>query len=125
MPVRVALGQVLAAARKRRYCSIRSSELLGRLGRAQLVELLDLLAGQHQPRLQLEQRGDQDEELGRGLEIELVGGLQVVHVGDHDLGQVHFEQVQFLPQDQGEQQIEGPRKDVEVSSSRRCAPRGD
>ena len=45
-------------------------QLGGGLARVEL-DLLDLLAGQHQPRLQLEQRRDQHEELGRGLEVEL------------------------------------------------------
>ena len=71
-------------------------------------------AGQHQPRLELQQRRDQHEELGRRLEIELALGLQVVDVGDHDLGQLDFEQVELLPQDQREEQVEGTREDVEV-----------
>ena len=75
-------------------------QLLRRLGGRQLVELLDLLARQHQPRLELEQRGDQDEELGRGLEVELVARLQVVEVGDDHLGQLDLEQVELLAEDQ-------------------------
>ncbi len=89
-------------------------QLLGGLARVELDQLLHLLAGQQQPRLQLEQRGDQHEELGRGLEIELAAALEVVDVGDHDLGEVDLEQVDLLAQDQRQQQVERAGEHVEV-----------
>ena len=99
-------------------------QLLGRLGRRQVVELLDLLARQHQARLQLQQRGDQHEELGRGLEVQLVARLQMVQVGEHDLGQLDLEQVQLVAQDQRQQQVERPGEDVEVQLQRVIAVEG-
>src|SRR5262249_36257436 len=72
------------------------------------------LGGEHQPRLELEQRGDQDQELGCGLEVELVGRLQVIQVGDDDLGEVDLQQVELLAQDERQQQVEGTGEDVEV-----------
>jgi hypothetical protein len=90
-------------------------QLLGGLGRCQLVKLVEhLRARQHQPRLELEQRRDQHQELGRRLEVELALGLQVIDVGDHDLGQLDLQQVELLAQDQGQQQVERAREDVEV-----------
>ena len=103
--------------RRRRAVAVRveqpREQLLGRLAGVELDQLL-LLAGQHQPRLQLEQRGDQDEELGRRLELELAALLEVVDVGDHDLGEVDLEQVDLLAQDQRQQQVERTREHVEV-----------
>ena len=110
----VALGEVPAGAAEARVLQHPLEQLLGRLGGRELVELGQLLAGQHQPRLELEQRGDQHQELGRGLEVELLAGLQVVQVGDDDVGQLDLEQVHVLAQDQREQQVERPREDVEV-----------
>src|ERR1700722_9936016 len=88
-------------------------ELVRRLA---LVELqrLDLLAGQHQARLQLEQRRDQDQELGRRVEVELPATLEMVDVGDHDLRQVHLEQVDLLAEDQRQQQVERTGEHVQV-----------
>ena len=107
-------GEVPARAAEARVGEHPLQQLLGRLGRHQLVELVDLLARQHQPRLELEQRRDQDEELGRGLEVELVAGLEMVDVGEHDLGQLDLEQVELLAQDEREQEVERPGEDVEV-----------
>ena len=112
--MRVPLGQVRAGAAEARVLQHPLDQLLGGLGGRELVELLDLLAGQHQPRLELQQRRDQHQELGRGLEVELLQRLQVVEVGDDDLGEVDLEQVQLLAQDQREEQVEGTGEDVEV-----------
>ena len=112
--VRVALGQVRARAAEADVLQHPLHQFLGRLGGRQLVELLDLLAGEHQPRLELQQRRDQHEELRRGLQIELVERLEMVQVGDDDLGEIDLEQVELLPQDQREQQVKGTREDVEV-----------
>ena len=93
-------------------------QLVRRLGRHQLVELVDLLAGQHQARLQLQQRRDQHQELRRRLEVQLPLRLQVVDVGEHDVGEVHLEQIELLAQDQRQQQVEGAGEDVEVELER-------
>ena len=92
-------------------------QLLGGLAGLEVEQLL-VLARQHQARLQLEQRGDQDEELGGDLEVELAAGLEVVEVAEHDVGQLDLEQVDLLAQDEGQQQVEGPAEDLEVELER-------
>jgi hypothetical protein len=82
------------------------------------VEAVVVVGGEHQPRLQLEQRGDQDEELGGRLEIELTGSLEVLDVGQHDLRQVDLEQVDLLPQHERQEQVERPVEDLEVEVER-------
>ena len=74
---------------------------------------------EQQPRLQLEQRGDQHEELGRRLEVELAARLEVVEVGEHDVGELDLEQVDLLAQDERQQQVERAREDLEVELERR------
>jgi len=44
--------------------------------------------------------------------------LEVVEVGEHDLGQVELEQVDLLAQDEGEQEVEGAVEDLEVELQR-------
>ena len=73
---------------------------------------------QHQPRLQLEQRGDQHDELGRGLEVELAARFEVVEVGQHDLGQLQLEQVDLFAQHERQQQVERAAEDLEVQLER-------
>ena len=92
-------------------------QLLDRLLRLE-VEALHLLARQHQARLQLQQRGDQDQELGRRLEVELAARLEALDVGEHDLGEVDLEQVDLLVQDQRDEQVERPLEDVEIEMNR-------
>ena len=82
------------------------------------VEPLLVVRGQHQPRLQLEQRGDQDEELGGGLEVELTRALEVLDVGEHDLGEVDLEEVDLLLQHQRQEQVERPVEDLQVEVER-------
>ena len=88
-------------------------QLLDRLLGFQRLEAL-LLARQHQARLELQQGGDQDEEFGRDLEVELTRLLEVVDVGDDDLAELQLEQADLLAQDDGEEEVEGPGEDVEV-----------
>ena len=71
-------------------------------------ELL-LVGASMQTRLELEQRGDQHDELGRRLQVELAAGLEVVEVGEHDVAQLELEQVDLLAQDEREQQVERAR----------------
>jgi hypothetical protein len=87
--------------------------LRGLLG-LQVAQLVLLLARQQQAGLQLEQRGDQDEELRGDLEVQLAARLEVVEVGEDDLGEVDLEQVDLLLEDQGEQQVERPAEHLQV-----------
>ena len=95
-------------------------QLLGRLLRAR-GRGPPLLGGQHQARLQLQQRRDQDQELGRRLEVQLAARLEPLDVGEHDLGEVDLEQVDVLVQDQRDEQVERPLEDVEVEGDRPSA----
>ena len=67
----VPLAQVRARGPEARVLQHPLDELLGRLGGRELVELLDLLAREHQARLELQQRRDQHQELRRGLQVQL------------------------------------------------------
>ncbi len=71
-------------------------QLLGGLGGLDVEQLLVLLAGEHQTRLELQQGGDQHDELSGGLEIELTAGLEVVEVGEHDLGELQLQEVDLF-----------------------------
>jgi hypothetical protein len=93
-------------------------QLLDRLPRLELELVRYLLARQHQPRLELEQSGDQDQELGRRLEIQLPGPLEMLDVGEHDLGQVDLEQVDLLAQHERQEQVERPLEDLELEVER-------
>ena len=92
-------------------------QLLGGLLRLQ-VELVVVLGRQHQPRLELEQRRYQDEELGGRLQIELAAALQVLNVGEHDVREVDLEQVDLFPEDQRQEQVEGTVEDLEIEVER-------
>ena len=48
------------------------------------------------------------------LEIELAAGLEVVEVGEHDLGELQLQQVDLFAQHQRQQQVEGTAEDVQV-----------
>ena len=109
--------QQAAEVRRRRAVAARvehpRKQLLGsRLGLD--VELLFLLAEQHQARLQLKQRRDQHDEFGRRLELELAARFEVVEVCEHDLGELQLEQVDLFAQHQREQQVERAREEVEI-----------
>jgi hypothetical protein len=82
------------------------------------VEALLLVGGEHEPRLQLQERGDQDEELGGRLEVELAGALEELDVGEHDLRQIDLEEVDLLLQDQRQKEVERPVEDLEVKVER-------
>src|SRR5262249_58535536 len=59
--------------------------------------------------------------LGGGLELELAAAVEVVEVGEHDVGQLQLEQVYLLAQDERQQQVEGPGEDVQVQLEGRDA----
>ena len=107
---RAARAQAAAGAAEAARLEHPLQQLLGGLGGLQLVAAPRSSRGQHQPRLQLQQRRDQHQELGRRLEVELARGLQVVEVGEHDLGQLHLQQVDLLAQDQRQQEVERARR---------------
>src|SRR5205085_6333980 len=77
------------------------------------------LAREHQPRLQLEQRGDQQHEFRRRLEVELAARLEVVEVREHDVRERELEQIDLFAQHQRQQQVERTREDVEIELYRR------
>ena len=90
-------------------------QLLGRLLRSQqLGVLVVLLAAQQQPRLELQQRRDQHQELGRRLQLQLALALQPIDVGEHDLGQLDLGQVELLAQNERYEQVEGAVEAVEI-----------
>ena len=88
-------------------------ELLGRLLGLELREL-GVLAREQPARLQLEQRGDQHQELAAGVEVELLPLGEPLDERDHDLRQVDLGERQLLPQDERQQQVERPLERIEV-----------
>ena len=87
---------------------------LGRgFGRVEILEIR-LLAGEQRAGLQLQQRRDQDEELAAGVEVELLALGQPLEEGEHDAGDIHLAQVELVPQDEREQQVEGTLERLEV-----------
>src|SRR4029077_15607407 len=73
-----------------------------------------VLTREQQARLELEQRGDEHDELGGALEVELAGGLEMVEIGEHDIGELQLEEVDLLAQHECQQQVEGAGEDVEI-----------
>ena len=88
-------------------------QLLGRLARIEVEQVL-VLGGQHQPRFELQQRGDEDEELRCDLEVEFAACFQDVHVRQDDVGQLDFQQVDLLTEDERQKEIEGAAEDFQV-----------
>ena len=92
-------------------------QLVGRLAGVEIEPLL-LLAREHQPRLELEQRSDQHEELGGGFQVQLTRALQMLDVGEHDVREVDLEQVDLLPENQRQEEVEGSVEDLEIEVER-------
>ena len=107
------VGQVLGRAPVAARLEHARQQLLGRLAGLE-VEQLVLLARQHEPRLELQQGRDEDEELGGRLEVELAAALEEVEVAQDDVGQLDLEQVDLLAQDERQQQVERPGEDLQV-----------
>ena len=79
------------------------------LPQGQLVVEVEVgLVGQQSPRLQLDERRRDEQELGGDLEVELLELGQLGQVGVDDGRQRHLVEVDLLAQDEVEQQIEGP-----------------
>ncbi len=108
-----ARGQVVGGAAVAARLEHPRQQLLGGLAGLEIQQLL-VVARQHEPRLELQQRGDQHEELRRDLEIELAARREVVEVGDDDLRELHLEQVDLLAQDERQQQVKRPGEDLEI-----------
>src|SRR5205085_4681357 len=85
-------------------------ELLRGLFRLELRELRRLV-GEERPRLQLEERGDEDEELAAGLEVDR---LEALAERDDDLGHVHLGRRELLLQDERQEEVERALEGVEV-----------
>ena len=117
-------GQVLGGAPVAARVEQAGEQLLGGLVGREVQQLL-VLARQHEAGLQLEQRRDEHEELGGDLEVELPAGLEVVEVGQDDVGQLDLEQVDLLAQDEGQEQVERPAEDLEVELERGDGHPGD
>ena len=88
-------------------------QLLGGLLRLELGEL-GILLGEERARLQLEQGGDQDEELAAGLEIELIAVGEPLDERDHYCGDVDLGRLELLLEDERQEQVERPLEGVEV-----------
>ena len=99
-----------------------SEQLVGRLLGSEL-RLVVLGRRQKEARLELEQRRDQDEELGRRIEVELAGPLEVLEIGDHDLAERNLGQAHLLPEHDRHQEVEGAREHVEVELELRSSHR--
>ncbi len=82
------------------------------LPQRQLVVEVDVLVTRQKPlRLQLDERRGDEEELGRHLEVEVLHARQLVEVGVDDAGELHLVEVDLFPQDEVEQEVEGPLED--------------
>ena len=88
-------------------------ELLGRLLRAEVGELGGLV-GEERARLQLEQRGDEDEELAARLQVERLSLCEQLDEGDDDRGDVDLGEVELLAQDERQEEVERPLEGVQV-----------
>src|SRR5215213_3306288 len=102
-------GNVLRAAVLREP----SREFLRRLLGLELGQL-GVLVGKEAARLQLEQRGDQDQELAAGLEVELVALRQALDERRHDPGQIDVAKGDLLAQDERQEEVERPLERVEI-----------
>ena len=88
-------------------------ELLGRFLGLQLVEL-QRLVGEKPSRLQLEQPGEQDEELAARVEVELIAFSEPLDERHHDAGHVDLGRVELLLQQQRQEQVERTLEGIEV-----------
>ena len=92
-------------------------EPLGQLVRSLLgIEILEveLLGAEELAGLQLEERGDEHEELAAGLEVELVALGEPLDERRDDVGDGHVGQLELLAEDQGQEQVERALKGIKV-----------
>ena len=80
-----------------------------------LVEVDVVSTGQQSPRLQLDERRGDEQELGRDVEVEPLGlgrdAVELGEVGVDDRAERHLVEVDLLSQDQVEQEVEGALED--------------
>ena len=88
-------------------------ELFGRLFRLELGQL-GVLLGEQLPRLQLQQSGDEDEELATGVEVELFPLRETPDEGDDDVRDVDLGRADRVLEEQGQEEVEGALECVEV-----------
>ena len=69
-------------------------------------------SGQEPAGLQLDQRGGDEQELRGHVQVHGLQPLDLGQVGVHDAGQRDLVEVDLLPQDQVQQQVEGPVEDL-------------
>ena len=79
------------------------------------LEILEVgLGAEELAGLQLEQRRDEHEELAAGLEVELVALGEPLDERGDDLGDGHVGQLELLPEDQRQEQVERALKGIKV-----------
>ena len=88
-------------------------ELLGSLFRLELGELC-LLVGEEMPRLELEERRDEDEELAAGVEIELAALGESLDECDDDPGHVDLGRLDRVLEQERQEEVERPLEGIEV-----------
>ena len=111
-PARRSASQAAASFIRRYSASRRASSSAASSGSSSASSASS--SGKSAAGLQLEQRGDQNEELAAGLEIELVPLGEALDEGDHDRRHVDLGRLELLFQEQREQQVEGALERVEV-----------
>ena len=79
-----------------------------------IVEIRLLVLGQQLPRLQLEQRRDEHEELPGGLEVELLPLEQALDERDDDLRDLDVGERELLAQHERQEEVERPLERVEI-----------
>ena len=85
-----------------------------RLVGVEVQRVLALAEPEQRPHLQLEQPGHEHEELAAGLEVELPLLVQALDERQDDLRHVHVRQLELLPEDERQQQVERPLEGVQV-----------
>src|SRR5918993_1995330 len=88
-------------------------ELFRCLFRLELAELRSLV-GEERPRLQLEERRDEHEELAARLEVELVALRHTLDEGEHDRSDVDLARSELLLEQEREKEVEGSLERVEL-----------
>ena len=97
----------------RRYSASRRGELLRGLLGLELAELGGLV-GEERARLELEQRGHEDEELAARLQVELVALGEALDEREDDRSDVDLPRLELLLQEQRQEEVERPFEGVEL-----------
>ena len=122
-----ALGEPLRSLFRAPVLGQTAGELFGRDLRLELGQLC-VLVGEHAARLQLEQRGDQDQELAARVQVELAFLGEVLDERDDDRREVDLGERDLLPEDERQQQVErafeGVEVQLELADGHRHGPEG-